>query len=129
MGYMTDGLTFNTLRSANRERLPQFRDARGNLTDHTKWTASDWVTAVVGELGEAANIIKKVRRGDFELDAVRDGIAAELADVQTYLDILAESLGINLGAATISKFNEISERVGANVFIDLDGSDWHRSQK
>lgn len=31
------------------------------------WSTSDWMTATLGELGEAANIVKKLNR-------VRDGI-------------------------------------------------------
>jgi hypothetical protein len=31
MGYMTDGLTFNTLRQANLKRLPLFKNKKVNL--------------------------------------------------------------------------------------------------
>jgi NTP pyrophosphatase (non-canonical NTP hydrolase) len=125
MGYMTDGLTFNVLRAANQRRLPGFKNARGETTDHTTWTANDWLTAVAGELGELANLLKKIRRGDFTLEDVRDDVANELADVQTYLDILAASLHVNLGRATIAKFNAVSRRVQSQVRIADDGSDWH----
>lgn len=127
MGYMTDGLTFNTLRAANQNRLPKFKDARGRPTDHTTWTPSDWVCAVVGELGELANLVKKVKRGDFTTEDVRHEMADELADVQTYLDILADKLGVDLGEATISKFNRVSQRVGSRVWIDAE--DWHLHPK
>ena len=43
MGYMTDGLTFNTLRQANLKRLPLFRDAKGRLVHNA--TGSDWSPA------------------------------------------------------------------------------------
>ena len=39
-------------------------------------------------------------------------IADKVADVFTYLDLLAESLDIDLSKAVIEKFNEVSERVG-----------------
>jgi len=39
-------------------------------------------------------------------------LADELADVLTYLDLLAAMLNVDLGAAAVSKFNEVSERVG-----------------
>lgn len=39
-------------------------------------------------------------------------IASEIADVFTYLDLLAASLGVDLGRAAVEKFNEVSERVG-----------------
>lgn len=127
MGYGTDGLTFNTLRGGNKARLPQFLNAKGERAhfkaDGSDWSLNDWLTAVVGELGEAANILKKVRRGDFELEEARQDLADEFADVVTYLDILANQCGIDLGAATIEKFNRVSERVGSTVYIDAD--DWH----
>jgi hypothetical protein len=47
-----------------------------------------------------------------------------LADVVTYLDILAFRCGVDLGNATMSKFNRVSERVGSDVWVDAE--DWHR---
>ena len=35
----------------------------------------------------------------------------------TYLDILAMRAGVDLGDATVAKFNEVSERVGCDVMI------------
>lgn len=127
MGYMTDGLTFNALRGANTARLPTFRNARGELAhsepDGSDWCLSQWSNAVLGELGEAANIIKKVERGDMTLDEAREDLAKEFADVVTYLDILAMRAGVNLGQATMDKFNEISVRVGSPVRLRAD--DWY----
>ncbi len=75
MGYMTDGLTFNTLRGANRARLPQFKNRRGEPAhsepDGSDWKLSAWCNAVTGELGELANLIKKIERGDMTLDEAR----------------------------------------------------------
>lgn len=127
MGYMTNGLTFNALRGANCARLPEFKNARGEPAhsepDGSDWTLSAWSNAVLGELGEAANIIKKVERGDLTLDEARPALAKEFADVATYLDILAFRAGIDLGRATIDKFNEVSNRVGSRVYLAED--DWH----
>jgi len=127
MGYLTDGLTFNTLRGANLARLPQFKNKKGDPAhsepDGSDWSLGDWCTAVTGELGEAANLIKKVKRGDLTLDEAREDISKELADVQTYLDILAFRCGIDLGKATMDKFNEVSKRVGSTVRISAE--DWH----
>ena len=126
MGYMTNGLTFNTLRAANARRLPEFKNAKGEQAhsepDGSDWSPNDWCTAVCGELGELANLLKKVRRGEVHLDDPR--IADELADVQCYLDLLAKRCGVDLGRATIAKFNRVSERVGSRVYIGEDG-DWH----
>lgn len=127
MGYLTDGLSFNTLRGGNTERLKDFKNSKGELvhseTDGSDWCLAQWCNAVCGELGEAANLIKKIERGDFTLEEKRSELGKELADVITYLDLLAFRAGINLGQATISKFNEVSDRVGSRVIIDADG--WH----
>jgi len=83
------------------------------------WSSSDWMVAIVGELGEAANILKKLNR-------VRDGIPGnkespeelqlalreELADVYTYLDLFCQSEGINLESYVSIKFDKVSEKIG-----------------
>lgn len=66
--------------------------------------------AMTGEQGELANLLKKIRRGDFTLDEKRDEVAKEIADVAIYLDLLAAKLGIDLGKAVREKFNEVSDR-------------------
>ena len=115
-------MTFDVLREANIARLPTFKNARGELAhdraDGTDWSANDWMTAVTGEVGEAANILKKIRRGDLTLDEARPALAKELADIQCYLDLLALRVGVDLGRATFEKFNEVSERVGSSVFLN-----------
>ena len=129
MGYMTDGLTFNVLRGANTARLPTFKNSKGEPAhsepDGSDWCLAQWANAVTGELGEAANIIKKVDRGDLTLDEARPSLAKEFADIVTYLDILAMRAGIDLGKATMDKFNEVSIRVGSPVRIASD--DWYYS--
>jgi hypothetical protein len=47
-------------------------------------------------------------------------VADELADVQIYLDLLAANLGVDLEHATISKFNEVSRKKGATVFLRIE---------
>lgn len=89
-----------------------------NIND---WTPSDWMTAVVGELGEAANLVKKLNRLEHGIqqnansddrEALIKKIGLEIADTFTYLDLLAQRLGISLEDVTIEKFNFISEREG-----------------
>lgn len=116
----TNVLSFEQLRVANIERSYQFKNSKGELVhpDGFKsgtWTIGDWMNAVTGELGEACNFIKKVRRGDMTMDEARSSIQKEFADVITYLDIAAYICDIDLGEAVRSKFNEISDRVGATV--------------
>ena len=128
MGYMTDGLTFNNLREANIKRLPLFKNKKGepahSQPDGSDWPLSQWFEAVVGELGEYANIHKKFVRGDISEIEFKEAAEKELADVQTYLDILAFRNGIDLGKATIKKFNEVSERIDCNIIMDATG-EWH----
>jgi len=142
MGYMTDGLTFNVLRQANLRRLPEFRNKKGEVVhsepDGSDWPLSQWGNALFGEIGEAAeawmrliahagaaaNLIKKVERGDVALEEARDQLAEEYADIATYLDIIALNSGVDLGAAVMAKFNKISVRAKSRVRIREDGSDW-----
>lgn len=104
-------LTFKQLRDANVERLSS---SKYKICEQN-WQPAHWVQALVGEVGEAANILKKVDRGDFSLESALPEIAKELADIQGYLDILAHKLGVDLGDATVSKFNEVSKRIGSTV--------------
>lgn len=131
MGYGTDGLTFNSLRGANKARLPQFKNRKGepahSQPDGSDWALSTWCNAVLGELGEAANLIKKIERGDITLDEAREALGKEFADVVTYLDILAFRAGVDLGRATMDKFNEVSVRVGSTVRLAAD--DWHHAER
>lgn len=130
MGYMTDGLTFNVLREANQRRVPEFRDKQGRIChapDGSDWKLSGWSNATFGELGEAANIIKKIERGDFTLEQARAHLADELADVAIYLDILAWRADIDLGQAIVDKFNRVSIRVNSRVRLIAGGSDWNLS--
>jgi len=114
-------LDFETLRRANTMRLPQFKNPKGEPAhsepDGSDWALSAWCNAVCGELGEAANLIKKIERGDFTLEEAREALGKEFADINTYLDILAMRAGINLGDAIVAKFNEVSVRVGSTVRI------------
>lgn len=109
-------LTFDALRAANTERI---KASKYQICEE-QWTPAHWMQATVGELGELANLLKKVDRGDFPLEQVKNEVAKELADVQTYLDILALKLGVDLGQATIDKFNEVSERIGSPVRLGID---------
>lgn len=130
MGYLTHGLSFRTLRQANLQRIPLFRDSKGRKChsepDGSDWSPAEWLQATVGELGELANLLKKINRGDFSLEEALPEVRKEFADVAIYLDIFALQFGIDLGDAIREKFNEVSERVGAEVFIGHD-DDWHRS--
>lgn len=67
MGYLTNGLSFNTLGAANKARLPHFKNSKGERAhskqDGSDWSPAQWLQAVCGELGEYANARKKFERG------------------------------------------------------------------
>lgn len=126
MSHLNHRLQFRTLRHANLQRLPHFKNAKGDIIhqpDGSDWLLSQWCNAASGELGEAANLIKKYERGDMDKDILRGLLSDELADVLTYVDLLAYRAGIELDTALLSKWNEVSRRVGSPVRIAHD--DWH----
>ena len=93
------------------------------------WSTSDWFTAVMGELGEAANVAKKLNRardgipGNRETPAeLQEKLAEELADAYQYLELLAQSCGINLAAAVMAKFNKTSRENGLPFFFTQYGT-------
>lgn len=52
--------------------------------------------AMVGEFGEAANIVKKVVRGDIKLSEVKDQLSEEIVDILIYVIKLIYQLDINI---------------------------------
>ena len=83
------------------------------------WSLSDWITATTGELGEAANIVKKLNRvrdgipGNTEdAESLRLKLAEELADVAIYLDLLAQAAGFDLETIREQKFRKSSRKIG-----------------
>lgn len=109
------------MRDFSAANLERCEDSDGFNHEIDSWSPSDWLTAVLGELGESANLIKKLNR-------VRDGIPGnsaeetelvlrarlqdELADTYIYLDLLSQALGINLSEAVVDKFNKTSKKIG-----------------
>ena len=130
-------LTFLELRHANMRRLHVFKNSRGRVVhskrDGSDWSLGDWITAIVGELGEAAGIIKQIKRGDTNLSRARRALAKELADIQIYLDILAFQTGISLDDAVVGKLNEVSRRVGARIRLHQpegrSAATWKRNRR
>lgn len=101
----------------NRERCEQ--GFHHKLSD---WSLSDWMTAILGELGEAANIAKKLNRirdgipGNKETEAeLRAKFKRELADTFIYLDLAAQSEGFVLSDVVPHVFNAKSEEIGSPI--------------
>lgn len=109
-------MTFQEFSVINRKRCEAANGFNHRLHD---WSLSDWFTATLGELGEAANVAKKLNR-------VRDGINGnketpeelqkklrnEVADVFIYLDLLAQSAGFILGDVVMETFEAKSQQIG-----------------
>lgn len=101
------------------ENLTRCESPKGFNHALKSWSTSDWFTAVMGELGEAANVAKKLNRvrdgipGNKETpEELQENLAGELADTFIYLDLLAQSLDINLSEAVTKTFNAKSEEIG-----------------
>ena len=109
-------LTFDQLSRAHHARQEDsFRHTRS-------LTLGDWACALAGEVGEACNYIKDLRReqtvrsvGASEMKLYREMIAKELANVVSYTELLAMQLGIDLGKAVTEKFNEVSDCIDSEV--------------
>lgn len=83
------------------------------------WSLSDWFTATLGELGEAANVAKKLKRaldgvrGNKETEPqLREMLRREVADTVIYLDLLAQRGGFDLWEAVRETWNAKAEQLG-----------------
>lgn len=106
---------------ANRARCESPEGFKHNLND---WSLSDWMTALVGEVGEAANIVKKLNRyrdgiaGNSEAEAELNAkLVRELADAYVYLDLFFQRIGADMGEAVRDVFNAKSKQIGYLVVI------------
>jgi NTP pyrophosphatase (non-canonical NTP hydrolase) len=97
-------LSFARFQALNRRRCAE---AFPTCAD---WTLNDWAVALVGEAGEMCNVLKKIRRGDFPLDARRADLLKELADIITYADLIMSKLEGDTETEVIEKFVEVSRR-------------------
>lgn len=79
-------LRFDELREANVARCEEV------FHPLSSWSPTDWSNAMAGEAGEACNITKKHKRGDGG-PGWREALAAELADVVIYADLVAARCG------------------------------------
>lgn len=109
MSYPDGKITIRAFSEANAARC---ETAYHDVAD---WNALEWAGCAAGEVGEAANLCKKLRRKGRDhqgTDVERQAIGKEIADAVTYLDLLATALGMNLDEILVAKFNEVSERIG-----------------
>jgi NTP pyrophosphatase (non-canonical NTP hydrolase) len=103
----------------NRERCESEFGFRHPLNS---WSLSDWFTATMGELGEAANVAKKLNRirdgipGNKETEMeLRAKLGREIADTFIYLDLLTQSQGMLLSELVPEVFNAKSDELGCSI--------------
>jgi NTP pyrophosphatase (non-canonical NTP hydrolase) len=104
------------------------RCARWHDAETEQWSLADWSNAMCGEAGEAANVVKKIRRHETRtgaanlppLDELRAQLAHEIADTVLYAHLLAHFAGVDFRAAIVEKFNLVSERQGFPEQLTLD---------
>ena len=109
-------MTFGEFSQANRERCESPQGFNHPLAG---WSSSDWMTAMVGEVGEAANVVKKLNRvrdgvpgNKVSADELRAQLRRELGDVFVYLDLMCQSLGFSVADAAAEVFNSKSAEIG-----------------
>lgn len=118
-------LTFDDFANVNLSRARRWHGDLDLPRAEQAWNGADWSNAMCGEAGEAANVVKKLRRHDLGLEGALDPddsellakLADEIGDTVAYLFLLAAHYGINVAEATRSKFNRVSEREGFPEYI------------
>jgi NTP pyrophosphatase (non-canonical NTP hydrolase) len=97
--------------------IRQFQDlcAERNRSYTPNWLLAQWGNALAGEVGECCNVVKKIERGTLTMAEGVTLLATEVGDVLAYLALLSDAAGIDLERATITKFNEVSERINSPV--------------
>lgn len=129
----TDGLTFSNVRHANVERQKEWDgDAQfselffGAALSGEGGELAEIVLAlqVQAAIGKANNIVKKMERGRLGLAGSRatlQELGKELADVLTYVDLLAHKVGLDLASCWVNKYNEVSDKYGMHSYVSIDG--------
>lgn len=77
----------------------------------------DWEFYAIGlggEAGELLNLLKKIKRGDFELNKAL--VAEEAADVITYGFLLLSELGVDPEKVIMNKFEKVNKRLEKGSF-------------
>lgn len=118
-------MTFEEFTQANLARVERWHGPAGVQS----WSGERWLLAAAGELGEAANVLKKIWRIEEgllnksdttleNLDLAYVKLAYEIADTITYLDLFyswaqTRQPGLlPLMEVIRQKFNEVSARYG-----------------
>lgn len=112
-------MEFKTFQKINEER----QDKWCPFVKH--WVAENYSNALAGETGELCNWIKKLDRLQHGLvpigndpkteQELKQQIAEEIADIQTYLSLISSYFSLDLETIVIDKFNKVSDRFGCDI--------------
>lgn len=109
-------MEFRQFSAANRQRCEAPNGFNHALNS---WSTSDWFVAVIGEIGEAANVAKKLNRirdgirGNKESEPeLRAKLRKEIGDAFVYLDLLAQANGFMIEDAAREVFESKSREIG-----------------
>lgn len=109
MGYKNETDVLRQLQLATEDRQKMYPGCE-------EWMLSQWGNALAGETGELCNFIKKIER-DGSTPELREGLRKEIGDVVSYLAIICNKCGLDMGQEVIKKFNEVSDRKGCEIKI------------
>ena len=65
---------------------------------------------LIGEVGECSNIVKKIHRGDFTLEQMREELTEEIVDVFIYILKLIYQLNLDIETQYQRKMQKNKER-------------------
>lgn len=110
------GLTLQTIIQISKQRSARWME-------DTEWSPLEWCGAAAGELGEACNLAKKLKRIETGIANVSDRtitdaaeakrkIVLELADTVLYAVLAAAAVDQDLEAAIVQVFNAKSIELG-----------------
>lgn len=114
---------FRYLRKVNKSRDLMMHEK----LDTGGWNGTDYGCAAAGEMGEACNIVKNMRRIESRIqppeskqyEELRWRLGEELADTVLYVDLLAAHYDIDLWDQIVKKFNVGSALLSApHVLVD-----------
>jgi NTP pyrophosphatase (non-canonical NTP hydrolase) len=111
----------------SRENLARCTSPSGFNHPLEMWSEADWLCALVGEIGEAANVVKKLNRirdgiiNKETADELKAALSDELADVFCYLDLSIQAGGALLGDMLHSLDLDREFSSGAMVYYAIIG--------
>ena len=105
------------------QRINEQRTVQGFKHPLDQWSLLEWAGSAAGEMGEVANVCKKIKRRteefddawssrDPEIEELREQLGDEIGDTLAYLSLLASAAGLDLWEVVARKFDRISDKIG-----------------